>query len=150
VNRFVFRLERLLQLRSKAERERAQALGRAMRHEEAQRQALEEAAQRLDRCGEQISGVLGGVAPAGALTNLGLAVEAAARQVDSAADSHREAVGQTDEERERFGQARMERRVVERLKEKRQADWSLEASRTEQKEMDSVAHNRRASGGTPE
>ncbi len=149
MSRFVFRLERLLQLRSKAERERAQALGRAMRHEEDQRQAVEEAARRLDRCGEQIADVLGGVAPAGALTNLGLAVEAAARQVDSAVDSHREAVDQTDEERERFGQARMERRVVERLKEKRQADWSLETSRREQKEMDSVARRRHGTGETP-
>ena len=89
---------------------------------------------------------VGDVAPAGALTNLGLAVEAAARQVDSAEDSHREALDQMHEERERFGRARMERRVVERLKEKRQADWSQESARTEQKELDSVAHNRRGTG----
>ena len=146
---FIFRLERLLQLRSKAERERAQALGRALRHEEAQRQALEEAAERLDRCGDQIADVLGGVAPAGALTNLGLTVAAAGRRVDSAEDSHREALDQMHVERERFGQARMERRVVERLKEKRHADWSQETARVEQKETDSVAHNRHGTGEKP-
>ena len=76
---FVFRLERLLQLRSSAERERAQAFGLAMREEEVHRQALEEASERLGNCGDQIAGVLDSVAPAGALTNLRLAIEAAMR-----------------------------------------------------------------------
>jgi hypothetical protein len=88
---FVFRLERLLDLRSTAERERAQALGQAMRKEESQRLALDEASERLGSCGDQIAGVLDNVAPAGALTNLRLAIEAAMRQVDSAALSHQAA-----------------------------------------------------------
>jgi len=144
---FVFRLERLLQLRSRAESERAQALGQAMREEDAQRQMLEEASERLGRCGDQIAGVLGGVAPAGALTNLGLAIEAAMRQVDSAALSHQAALDQMHQERELFGQARVERRVVERLREKRHAAWTEEASRAEQSELDSVARSRRSASG---
>ena len=144
---FVFRLERLLELRSTVERERAQALGQAMRKEEAQRQALDEASERLGSCGDQIAGVLDGVAPAGALTNLRLAIEAAMRQVDSAALSHQTALDQMQQERELFSQARVERRVVERLREKRRAAWTEEASRVEQSEMDSVARNRRSNRG---
>ena len=144
---FVFRLERLLQLRSRTERERAQALGQAMRKEEAQRQVLEEASARLGRCGEQIAGVLDDVAPAGALTNLGLAIEAALRHMESAAESHQAALDQMQQERELFSQARVERRVVERLREKRHAAWTEEASRVEQSELDSVARNRRSTRG---
>lgn len=144
---FTFRLERVLQLRSRAERERAQALGQAMREEEVRRQALERASERLGSCGEQIAGVLDGGVPAGALTNLRLAIDAAMRQVDSATTSHQAAVDQTLQERERFSQARVERRVVERLREKRQAAWSEEASRLEQSEVDSVARSRRGNNG---
>jgi flagellar export protein FliJ len=144
---FVFRLERLLQLRSSAERERAQALGQAMRAEETQRLALEEASERLGNCGDQIAGVLDSVAPAGALTNLRLAIEAAMRQVDSAALSHQAALDQMQQERELFSQARVERRVVERLREKRHAAWTEEASRVEQSEQDSIARNRRSTHG---
>jgi flagellar export protein FliJ len=144
---FVFRLERLLELRSTAERERAQALGQAMRKEETQRQALEDASERLGSCGDQIAGVLDNVAPAGALTNLRLAIEAAMREVDSAALSHQAALDQMQQERELFSQARVERRVVERLREKRRATWTEEASRAEQSELDSVARNRRSNGG---
>jgi flagellar export protein FliJ len=144
---FVFRLERLLELRSTAERERAQALGQAMRREESQRLALEEASERLGSCGDQIAGVLDNVAPAGALTNLRLAIEAAMRQVDSAALSHQAALDQMQQERELFSQARVERRVVERLREKRRAAWTEEASRVEQSEMDSIARNRRSTSG---
>jgi flagellar export protein FliJ len=144
---FVFRLERLLELRSTAERERAQALGHAMRKEESQRLALEEASERLGSCGDQIAGVLDNVAPAGALTNLRLAIEAAMRQVDSAALSHQAALDQMQQERELFSQARVERRVVERLREKRRVAWTEEASRVEQGEMDGVARNRRSTSG---
>jgi flagellar FliJ protein len=144
---FVFRLERLLQLRSRAESERAQALGQAMREEDAQRQVLEEASERLGRCGDQIAGVLDSVAPAGALTNLGLAIEAAMRQVDSAELSHQAALDQTQLERELFGQARVERRVVERLRQKRHAAWTEEAARAEQSEQDSIARSRRGASG---
>jgi flagellar export protein FliJ len=144
---FVFRLERLLQLRSTAERERAQALGQAMRKEEAQRQALDEASERLGSCGDQIAGVLDNVAPAGAITNLRLAIEAAMRQVDSAALSHQAALDQMQQERDLFSQARVERRVVERLREKRRAAWTEEVSRVEQSEQDSVARSRRSTSG---
>jgi flagellar export protein FliJ len=146
---FVFRLERLLELRSTAERERAQALGQAMRKEEVQREALDEASERLDSCGDQIADVLDSVAPAGALTNLRLAIEAAMRQVDSAALSHQAALDQMQQERELFSRARVERRVVERLREKRRAAWTEEASRAEQSEQDSIARNRRGTKGGP-
>jgi flagellar FliJ protein len=141
--RFFFRLERILQLRASKEKERARALGGALREEEARRKALEEAAARLDRCGEQIVEATGKTTTAGALRNLNLAVHAAAGEVEAAEDSHRAAEANVDTEREKFGEARTERRVVERLRERRQEAWSVETSRSEQREHDEAARHRR-------
>lgn len=136
---FIFRLQRILALRERAERERARELGHALRDEEARRQAVREAVTRLRRCGEQVSGAEGEVMTAGAMRVLGLTVKAAADELEAAADSHRAAEDTVAAESERFGQARMERRVVERLRERREAAWDEEASRHEQKEIDHLA-----------
>jgi flagellar export protein FliJ len=144
---FFFRLERILRLRSRAEREQAQAVGQALRAEQARREALEQAAARLERCADQVSDALDATCPAGALTNLGLVIEAANRVVDSAACSHRDAVDRVRIEKDLLGRARMERRVVERLREKRHESWSRETSRDEQSEMDGVARGRWSKGG---
>jgi flagellar export protein FliJ len=144
---FLFRLERILQLRSRAERERAQSLGHALRDEEARRRNLEEAAARLGRLGEQIADAAPAVANAGTLRNLELTVQAAASQVEAAEDSHRVAADVLEAEQERFNQARKERRVLERLREQRLAAWSAQAVREEQGEHDAIAQQRHASGG---
>lgn len=146
MNAFVFRLERLLDLRKRAERERAKALGEAVRAEEARRRAREHAEQELDRCGEQVAGAASDVSTAGTLTNLRLAVRAAADRLEDVTESHRAAERSRDEEQERFGAARQDRRVVERLREKREEAWKREAERAEQGDIDEVA--RRNRGGS--
>jgi flagellar export protein FliJ len=144
MKKFRFRLDRVLQLRARAERERARALGQALRDEEARRRSLEEAAARFDRCGEQIAEKSNGIVHAGTLRNLRLTVKAAADDVEAAVDEHKAAEASVQEEQERFGVARMERRIVERLREQRQEAWNIEASREEQGEIDGVALQRHA------
>ncbi len=143
MNAFVFRLERLLDLRRKAERERAKALGDAVRAEETQRRDLENAERELGRAGEQATGAVGGVTTAGALSNLRLAVRAAATRLEGAAESHREAEQGRVQEQDRFGAARKDRRVVERLREKREETWKREVDRSEQSDIDEVARRQR-------
>jgi len=148
---FIFRLERVLQLRSKLEQQRAQALAQAVRDEQERRAALDEAAARLDRCGEQIAGTgSGGATTAGALRNLGLTVQAAVHQVRAAEDSLESAVDSVQTEQERFGQARRERRVVERLRERRRTAWGAEAAREEQRELDGMKPKKRNHGSEPQ
>jgi flagellar export protein FliJ len=80
------------------------------------------------------------------LKNMGLAVSAAAHERDSAAASQVEAEHAVETERTRYREARRDRRVIERMREKRYEDWTREADRTEQREMDGVAidrHHRR-------
>ena len=143
---FRFRLERLLQLRSRTEQERAAELGAALRDEEVQQAALEAAVARLGRVGEQILENSERVTTAGVLRNQGLTLEAAARQIEEAECSHDEAVEAVEDRQERYGEARKDRRVIERLRERRLAAWETETQREEQKETDGIARRRHQEG----
>lgn len=142
MTRFRFRLDRLLDLRSRRERERAEALGRALRDETARRQASEQAQAQLGAAQEQASAELKRVTPAGAINNLGLTLAAAARQREAAATSQTEAERVVEDERIRLDAAKRDRRVVERLREKRLEDWTIETGRKEQQEIDGLALDR--------
>jgi len=149
VKTFFFRLERLLQLRARNERERARRLGEALREEQEQRDVLAAAAANLGQCGQQIAEATGKVASAGMILNLGLAMDAAVNQVEAAEVSHRAAAESVVSEQEQFGRARMERRVIERLRERREDAWRTAAAREEQCEQDGLAHHRRYRRGDP-
>jgi flagellar FliJ protein len=139
---FTFRLDRVLDLRANREREQAATLGRAMRDEEQRQDELARASERLSRWSEQASGTTGRVAPAGTLRNLGLTVDAASRDLDSAEASRDAARESVAEERERYGEARRDRRVVERLREQRLEAWNVEQTREERRDMDDIAGRR--------
>ena len=142
MTRFPFRLDRLLDLRARKEREQGEVLGRALRDETARREALEQAQAQLDHAQQQASPRQGHVSLAGVLRNLGLTVTAAETQRDSSAVSRDEAIQQVDAERERYASAQRDRRVIERLREKRLEDWTREQGRKEQQEMDGLALDR--------
>jgi flagellar export protein FliJ len=142
VTKFIFRLERLLRLRSQEENVRARELGDAMQKEEAARQTSEEAEARLERCRGQAAPPVEVVSAAGTLRNLNLAVYLAAQQARSASDDHEATVDDVATKQEEFGAARKDRRVIERLRENRKQSWSVEAAREEQKELDGIALQR--------
>jgi flagellar protein FliJ len=142
VSRFPFRLDRLLDLRSRKERQQAEVLGRALREENARREALEQAQARLGEAREQAAPEPGRVSPAGALHNLGLTIAAAQTQRDAAAKSQGEAEVTLAAERERYEATQRDRRVIERLREKRLEDWTREEGRKDQQEMDGLALDR--------
>jgi flagellar FliJ protein len=143
VKRFRFRLQRVLDLREQHEKDRARSLGEAQSDEQRQRERLEEAASRLESAAASVRGKAAvEPVPAGTLRNLGLAVEAAQENVNRAEDRHREAQANVEEERARFHEARKDRRVVERLRERREETWTEEATRADQKEIDQIAARR--------
>ena len=146
MKRFSFRLERVLWLRALTEKERARDLGSALQTETARRRTLEDAYARLNRCGDQIAANRDEVQTAGTMRNLGLTVAEAAGHLEAAATSHLEATEKVVEEEDRYCEARKDRRVLERLRERRQTLWNLESSREEQRDIDSQARQRRAAG----
>jgi len=137
---FVFRLERFLKLRVHKERECAESLGAAVKAEEETRRAAEDRAARVKTIVERVSDqATDAISTAGALRNRGLALEAAVHQATSAEDSHRDAKELTDVERELWDKARVERRMIERLRERREGEWAMSAARAEQKDTDETA-----------
>lgn len=146
---FVFCLDRLLKLRSRAERERAQELGRALHDAETRRKARKEAEDHLDRCEEQLNAAANGVSNAGDLRNLGQAVRAAASNAKAAEENQRESEDALRTEEEKFGEARKERRVVELARERKRKVWSIEAARKEQEDVDNLVQQRWSKRGKP-
>lgn len=144
MKRFAFRLERLRELRERAEREQASVLGAAMRDEQRDRDALSRAQADFERIGEQAGqAAQSATLPAGTLRNLDLARDAAGVRIDAAAEAVKQAQARVEEEQDRYGEKRRDLRVVEKLKEKRFETWKDDVSRAEQKDMDSVALRRR-------
>jgi flagellar FliJ protein len=142
MTKFRFRLDRLLDLRSRKERQQAETLGRALRDENAKREALEQAQERLGTAREQAVPEPGHLTAAGTLHNLGLTVAAAMTRRDAAAVSQSEAEKALESERERYEAAQRDRRVIERLREKRLEDWTRDTDRKEQQELDGLALDR--------
>lgn len=142
MKKFRFRLDRLLDLRSRKEREQAEVFGRALRDESASREALEQAQERLGTAREQAAPEPGRVTSAGVLNNLGLTVAAATSHADAAAASQDDAERALAAERARWEATQRDRRVIERLREKRFEDWTRELGQKEQQEMDGLALDR--------
>ncbi len=146
MKRFAFRLERLRELRERAERERAAHLGAAMREEQAHADALAREREEMAKAGEQKANLAGErPVPAGLLQGLERARDAAQSRVDEATRRLDAAAERVDAEREVYGVARRELRIVEKLKEKRFEAWREGTAREEQKDNDEAGRHRHAS-----
>jgi flagellar export protein FliJ len=142
MKRFVFRLERLLQLRESAERDQARILADALREEEAARGRLRVSQARLAEAETQYRTTPRDLSQAGTLQNLELTIQALAREAGGLSEVHDQSIQQVEQERHQFEQARMARRVIERLREHRRDAWGENVSRLEQSESDDVALER--------
>ena len=145
MKQFTFRLDRLLQLREAAERERARNLGNALRDEEARRTAVRESQERLADAQDQLSSTPREMSQAGMLRNLELTLAALAGEARTLEVTHEKSVERVEEERLLFEQARVARRVIERLREHRREAWGVEVNRIEQGLNDEAGQ--RARGG---
>jgi flagellar export protein FliJ len=146
MKRFAFRLQRLLELRARAERLEAAAMGAAMRVEDRQRRALAELEAAERRAAEQAAAQSSaGPATAGQRAHLDLARESLGRHAEQAGGDVADAAARTEEARAAWGLRRKDRRAVERLRERRLEAWREEGSREEQRTMDDLAQRPRAS-----
>ncbi len=142
MKQFVFRLERLRRLREVAERERARALGEAMRVEAERRAALDESIIRRESARAQFMEAANetrGSMAAGSLTNLSSVAGSFGEVVSAAESEFRRAEEGTEVERRNFAEARKERRVLDRLRDRQKSDWLCDASREEQAAIDENA-----------
>ncbi len=142
MKRFAFRLARLLDLRQAEEKERARALGVALREEESRRAEVEASDARLADARAQYATTPRELSQAGTLRNLELTIAALAAENAHLATMHEEALARLAAGRDAFEQARIARRVLERLREQRRDAWGTELSRYEQALSDEAALQR--------
>lgn len=142
MKRFLFRLERLLQLRQASEKERARELAQATQEEEVRRAAVVESEARLLEARAQCQSTPRELSQAGTLQNLQLAMESLSADVRQLTETHEQSLERLESERQQFDQARMARRVIERLREHRRIAWGEEYARHEQRLSDETALQR--------
>lgn len=145
MKRFTYRLEKLLNIRASQELEQARNLGVALRLEEAERLRSEEIKVQCDVARRQVEEKPAGSLRAGTLVHLGRTVGQFVERAEAAEASLRDVHLKLGLERDKYAEARKDRRVLERLKERRQDEWLGESSRSEQAAIDEIAA--RISGG---
>lgn len=139
MKRFVFRLQRVLELRAEAERACAGALAQALAAETERRRVLATTSEHQAHVDATRTPAPGQILHAGTLHHLHLTAEAAASHVDAASASLDRAREDVDQERERYQDAAVERKALERLRERRHDTWKGEVARTERHVLDEVA-----------
>lgn len=137
---FRFSLQRLLDLRRAAERAQAAATGRATQETERCRELSSELASELDELEQQAAAT--GVTPAGLRQAWGMTTDAARTRLEVAGADLRTAEEALRVEYDRLQDAHKARRTLERLREKRELDWTAELSRKEQAESDEIGRQR--------
>lgn len=144
--RFQFSLQRLLDLRTAAERVQAAAIGQATQEEERRRVESERQDSHLAEVENQVTG--NRAVPAGLMQALGMTTEAARAQVNAAREALQQATDSLQHEQELFTDARSARKSLERLRDRKAEDWNSAEGRKEQEDSDEIARQRPARDGS--
>lgn len=139
---FTFRLERILRLRTDAERQQARRLGDATQEEARLDAMVQDQATYLEQIGDRLAQQPGERMSAGWLRVLTLTADAAAEQLAEGERSRESARESVDALRERLKEARVERMSLEKLREKQQETWKDSERREERSAMDEIAGRR--------
>jgi flagellar export protein FliJ len=139
---FTFRLERILRLRTDAERQQARRLGEATQEEARLDALVQDQATYLERIGDRLAQQPGDRTSAGWLRVLTLTADAAAQQLQESARSRERARESVDALRERLPEARVERMSQERLRDRQEGTWKDSERREERSAMDEIAGRR--------
>lgn len=143
-SRFSFRLQRVLDLRQQHEQAVAGKLGAAAEAAADARAAMDALAAVRQASGSDLARAHGGATPVGTLhqkerLNASLDAHLDVAEADVAA---REA--QVDAVRDELAAAMQARRIISRLREKREDEWRLSRTRADRTAMDALATDRHA------
>ncbi len=139
---FKFSLERVRQLRERAEKEAALNLARAQVAENEAREQTAEAEARARCASEALSAQPGNATRIGDLRPIAMLREQLGVAAEQAAAGHVQAQAQVVDEKRSLGAAMQARRMLDRLREKKLDHWKVDAGREEMAVMDEVARTR--------
>lgn len=139
---FRFRLQRVLELREKSERQAAGRLAEARDAADAARQAQHTLEAMREQGARNLAVAQGGASTAGVLQNLSYVIEHLNRQIQEA-----HSVAATADENVRrllgeFTAAVQERRVLDRLRERKREEWRADEVDADRQLMDGIALSR--------
>jgi flagellar export protein FliJ len=138
LKRFDFRLHKLLHLRESLERLQGTALGHAEIAAQSRRDDTLASESQLDAVHLQLDAAVD-VQAAGMRHAIGMTVDAARDRVASDSEALATAEAAQAAELQLYIEARSARRALEMLRERRYADWQIDARRFEREEGDEVA-----------
>ncbi len=139
---FKFSLERVRQLRERAEKEAAINLARARVSERAAHEATSDADARARAASEALSAAPGQATRIGDLQPLAMLREQLGVAAERAAEQHAQAQSHVDSGQQLLGAAMQARRMLDRLREKQLDSWKEQAGREDMAVMDEVARTR--------
>lgn len=148
---FRFKLDPVLALRERQEKESAVGLARARQDQDTARRAREDLEAAVEAGRSRLAQAHGAGGPAGHLQNLALVVGSVGDRLRHADERCRAAEERVVESMKEFRHAFQQRRTMEQLRAKRREEWQSEQAKGEQKTMDEVAltrHGRGAGGRT--
>jgi flagellar export protein FliJ len=151
MSEFRFRLQKVLELRERLANESATRLAAARTEADRAMSLMKELEQARARGVEKAGETMNGNTSAGELQRIALLIEQLDEHLEAAETAHREAGEKVTDLAGAFERAFTERQVIERLRERKLADWRETEGRADQATMDAVAltrHTRRTNEGT--
>lgn len=145
--RFAFRLDRVLQLRVTEEQQAARQLAAAQRAVDAARITIDAGVQRLAHAVEQAAHATAEMHTAGMLRALLFTIDVAREQVQRDREALAAAEQALEREQAVFNEARAARMALDKLREQKLQDWTLEEGRNDQRASDDAARRVTAKTG---
>jgi flagellar FliJ protein len=144
MSRFSFRLQRVLDLRERREREMAIVLAMAQREAAEARRAHEELESACLDGNDHIAGTISGdaTATAGELQYLSVVLDHLRIQARAADDVRVQAESRVEQSTDAVAAAARARQVLERLRSEQHSEWQSGELQAEQKSMDAIALSR--------
>ncbi|MEP6733522.1 MAG: flagellar export protein FliJ [bacterium] len=146
---FRFRLQRVLELKTRQEHELAETLARALDRASAASDAQKSLDAVRQASAEQFSAAHGGGVTAGQMQNIGFLIEWIDEHLSHASTLVSDAATQAESAREDLLIAHQARRTLDRLRDRRLEEWSVAASRHDQKTTDEFALTQFAMNNSP-
>ena len=149
MSKFLFRLQRVLELRAQQEQSLAESLARALDRETEAREAEKSLHAVRRASSEQFAAAHSRSVTAGQLQNIGFLIEQLDQYVTIASGAADDAAAQADAAREQLVVAHQARRTLDRLRDRKHDEWTQAENRHDQQESDSFALTQFAMANSP-
>jgi flagellar FliJ protein len=153
MSKFRFKLQKVLELRERLEKESATQLAAARHDADLAQQALRHLQEAKQQGAEEAGKAAEARVPAGELQQIALMIEQLEQHLEAAEQAAREADARVHDMVAEFEKCVTNRQVIDKLKERQIANWREGEQRSDQRTMDAVAIARytrkRREGGNP-